>query len=163
MTAYFAYGANLDRAHMARTAPGARALGIGRLENHRLAIGGSGYGTLLPAPGREVWGLLWSLTPTDEAALDQFEGVARGFYCKGDRDVIDGSGTRHRAMVYLATDRGAGAADPDYLRQVLAAATALGFPESYLREISRLPTGTRTGDRWTPPAERVNGPKAPAR
>jgi gamma-glutamylcyclotransferase (GGCT)/AIG2-like uncharacterized protein YtfP len=163
MQLYFAYGANMDRAHMTRTAPGAGFLGVASLPSHRVAIGRSGYGTLVPAPGGLVWGVLWSLTAADAAALDGFEGVAEGFYRRGTREVTDQTGAIRAAMVYLATDDRPGAAHPSYVEQVTAAARAAGLPEHYTSELARLPVGPATGDRWIPPAERGTRPKAPAR
>jgi len=154
MGSYFAYGANMDRAHMARMAPTARPIGPCQLGSHRLAIGRSGYGTLLPAPGRRVLGLLWELQPADERALDRFEGLAEGFYRKDTVEVEDVSGSTHRAMVYLATDDRPGEAHPSYVAQVEAAARALGLPDDYLREIAQLPTGASEGEDWIPPAAR---------
>ena len=163
MGLYFAYGANMDRAHMARTAPTARPLGIASLADHRISIGKSGYGTVIPTPGHQVPGFLWHLEAADEAALDAFEGVAEGYYRKDHLQVTDSLGAIHGVMAYRATDDRAGEAHPDYLAQVVAAARALGFPDDYIREIGRLPTGPATTDRWTPPAERPTRPKAPAR
>ncbi len=163
MGLYFAYGANLDRAHMARTAPTARPLGTAVLPDHRLTIGSSGYGTVIPAPGHRVSGLLWSLGPDDEAALDAFEGLAEGYYRKDERDVIDAAGTLRRVMVYLATDERPGEAHPAYLAQVVAAGRALGFSDEYLGEIIGLPTSAATTDRWTPPADRPPRLRPPER
>lgn len=160
MSLCFAYGANMDRDHMARTAPTARRLGVATLGNHRIAIAIAGYGTLVAAPGARVHGLLWDLKPSDEAALDLFEGVPRGFYRKAELEVTDGSGERHRAMIYLAADERPGRAHPAYLAQVAAAAEALGFPADYLAEVASLPVTAAESAPWVPPSERPIRPKA---
>ncbi len=163
MRLYFAYGANMDRAHMARTAPTAEARGIASLADHQVSIGASGYGTLIPAQGHRVWGMLWSLEAADEAALDAFEGVGEGYYRQADREVIDDTGIARPVMIYLATDDRLGAAHPSYVAQVAAAARAVGLADDYVHELARLPTSPAPGDRWIPPAEQPTRPKAPAR
>ncbi len=62
MTLYFAYGANMERAGMRKRCPGAVALGPARLRGWRYIIA-SGYGSVAPAQGCEVHGVLWRLTP----------------------------------------------------------------------------------------------------
>ena len=156
---YFAYGANMDREHMRRTAPAARSLGTARLAGHRIAIGRAGYGTVVPDPAGLVHGVLWDLTPEDEAALDHFEGVADGWYRKEIREVTGATGPV-TAMLYLAADPTPGRASPDYLRQVRAAAAAAGLPLDYQAGLAALPLdpGENT-EPWKPPCQQ---PKKPA-
>jgi hypothetical protein len=140
-TVYFAYGANLDRAHMARTAPRATALGPAVLPDHRLAIGAAGYATLVPAAGAEVHGLLWHLTGDDERRLDEFEAVPTGFYRKRRIAVRAVTGEPVDAMVYLAADARPGHPVPGYLERILRSAEALGFPAAYREAIAALAGG----------------------
>jgi gamma-glutamylcyclotransferase (GGCT)/AIG2-like uncharacterized protein YtfP len=137
---YFAYGANLDREHMARTTPGAVALGRAVLPDHRVLIAAAGYATLGPAPGEEVHGFLWRLTPEDERRLDQFEGVPVGLYRKARAMVRTANGEERPVMIYLASDPTPGLAARGYLDQILRAAEALGFPPGYRAALARLPS-----------------------
>ena len=50
MTLYFAYGANMERAAMAKRCPGAQPLGPALLRGWRYVIA-QGYGSVAPAPG----------------------------------------------------------------------------------------------------------------
>ncbi len=150
---YFAYGANMDRAHMSQAAPGATVIGVATIADHRLTIGHAGFGTLVPASGGRVCGLVWNLTPTDEKSLDQFEGIDRGFYRKAIMAVTTSDGT-FDAMVYLAVDARPGKASPDYLRQVVAGARAAGFPADYLAELVELPEDACAAGPWIPPSGR---------
>jgi len=154
MTLYFAYGANLDDRHMAATAPGATPIGRATLENHRLVVAYGGFATVIASPGHTVPGLLWRLTPDDEAALDRFEGVAVGFYRKADC-VVRGERGPKKAMIYLACDERPGAAEPAYLNQIRDAALRLSFPPEYREYLSTLPRRSSLGelDRWTPPCQ----------
>jgi gamma-glutamylcyclotransferase (GGCT)/AIG2-like uncharacterized protein YtfP len=150
---YFAYGANLHRAHMGRVAPGAALIGGGTVADHRVAIGRAGFGTLIPASGRVVHGLLWDLTERDERALDRFEGVDRDFYTKVVLAVTTAGGTVD-AMVYLAVDARPGKASPDYVRHVVESAGAARFPADYLAELAGLPQDESAAGPWIPPGER---------
>ena len=50
MTLYFAYGANMERAAMAKRCPGAQPLGPALLRGWRYVIA-QGYGSVAPASG----------------------------------------------------------------------------------------------------------------
>jgi hypothetical protein len=139
---YFAYGANLDRDHMRRTAPGATPSGTARLPGYRVAIGHAGFGTLVPDPAGVVLGLLWELTPDDERALDRFERVGDGLYHK-QLVGVDWGGVPIDAMIYVAADNRPGAAHPDYLRWIAGAAAGCGFPTDYVRSLEDLPRDCR--------------------
>lgn len=152
---YFAYGANMDRGHMSRTAPGAVLLGHAVLDGYRVVIGKAGYGTVVPGGDTVVHGILWRLTERDEEALDDFEGIAQGLYRKDVVAVRTAAGVE-QAMVYLATDDRPGVTSADYVRQVVAAARAAGLPAEYVRGLESLPQDDSTG-RWIPPGGRSTG------
>ncbi|WP_439575307.1 gamma-glutamylcyclotransferase family protein [Phreatobacter sp.] len=79
---YFAYGSNMNVAQMARRAPHARPLGIGRLDHHRLFFTCDGYAAVRFRRGASVYGVVWRIEARDVAALDRYEGVAEGWYVK---------------------------------------------------------------------------------
>jgi len=128
-------------------------LGPATLMGYRVAIGRAGYGTLIPDDHARVHGVLWQLTDQDEAALDQFEAVDQGIYHKACVTVRR-AGSEDRAMVYLAVDGSPGVANPDYVRQVVAAARASGLPVDYVDSLTRLPQDEST-EPWVPPVARV--------
>jgi hypothetical protein len=158
---YFAYGANLDRDHMRQTAPGAVLVGPAILADHRVTIGRAGYGTLVPAPGEHVPGVVWQLTPADEAALDRFEGVDRGFYIKETREVATASGIEPM-MVYVAVDQRPGVASSDYVRRIADAALAAGLPPQHVDALRTLPQDGNASQPWVPPIARTDGAPAVA-
>src|SRR5580704_13586754 len=80
MTLYFAYGSNIQRAAMRDRCRGAGALGPAVLEGYRFFIGIDGWGSVKPAPGYKVHGVLWRLTPRDVAALHAYELLHKGLY-----------------------------------------------------------------------------------
>ncbi|MBE7220012.1 MAG: gamma-glutamylcyclotransferase [Caulobacteraceae bacterium] len=141
MTLYFAYGANLDRAGMARRCPRSRPLGTARLEGHRFRIMEHGYATVVPVSGAEVHGVLWEVAPDDLPALDAFEEVDAGLYLRAALLVHHGP-HRSEAMVYLAGSTAVGVPCPGYMEAVLRAATGWALPSAYLAELRGWLPGT---------------------
>lgn len=134
-TVYFSYGANMDPVHMAEHCPGAIRLGKAILPDHAFGIAAGHYGTVRASPGGSVHGVLWRLTQADEAALDEFEGIAKGFYRKDSAKVRDETGLPVEAMFYRPVDDTPGAASQRYLENIIDVASQLGFPEPYLEEL----------------------------
>ena len=73
---------------MARRCPRSKALGLARLERHRLAVMREGWLTAVRDPRSAVHGVLWDLALADVAALDRYEGVPQGLYAKLMQAVI---------------------------------------------------------------------------
>ena len=88
MPLYFAYGSNMDVDAMARRCPRSKALGLARLERHRLAVMREGWLTAVRDPASAVHGVLWELALSDIAALDRYEGLSQGLYVKLTQPVI---------------------------------------------------------------------------
>ena len=137
MTSYFAYGANMDPVHMAECCPQAKRLGIATLPGRSFRIAAKGYGDAAPAVGGELRGVLWELSPSDEVALDGFEGVPEGHYRKEYVSVLEGGGREVAAMLYRAADSAPGRPVPGYLERILAVAQELEFPAEYLESLRR--------------------------
>lgn len=80
-TVYFGYGSNLWKHQMIQRCPTSKYLGIARLNGYRWIINGRGYANVVQNSylddfqPNEVWGLVYSLQPNDEANLDINEGV----------------------------------------------------------------------------------------
>jgi gamma-glutamylcyclotransferase (GGCT)/AIG2-like uncharacterized protein YtfP len=136
MTLYFAYGANMERAAMARRCPGAVALGPARLSGRRYVIA-EGYGSIAPAAGMRVYGVLWRLTPRDLAALNAFESLDSGLYRRAMLTVETGA-QRARALVYVGRRRGKRRPIPGYQERLVAAAQEWRLPPFYVAELRRL-------------------------
>ena len=102
-TLYFAYGSNIDLKQMARRCPAAQVVGPVTLENYELAFRGSGFATIVPKNGSVVHGLLWSITPLCEQALDRYEGYPR-HYTKEPVTVRRANGREASVMVYVMAE-----------------------------------------------------------
>lgn len=134
MPLYFAYGANMDVAAMALRCPVSRLIGSGHLRGYRFIIMREGYASVVRAPARIVWGVLWDLASDDIPALDRYEGVAGGLYTKATLPVRTPEGVK-RALVYLGGSTAPGRPRPGYLDAVLSAARAAQLPPAYIREL----------------------------
>ena len=131
MRHYFAYGSNMDRAHMAMLCPRAEALGAARIDHHRFFIAAGGYGSIAPRRGATVHGVLWRITARDRLALDGYEAVGDGLYQPAALPVHHG-GKLLRALVYLANDAKPGRPSARYRAAVIAAARQWKLPEDYV-------------------------------
>jgi len=117
----------MDVGGMARRCPRSKALGLARLERHRLALMREGWLTAARDPRSAVHGVLWDLALSDVAALDRYEGVSRGLYVKLMQPVIAERAPK-QAIVYFGANAGPGAARPGYMAEVLAAARSWPLP-----------------------------------
>jgi len=87
-TIYFGYGSNLWQKQMLMRCPTSEYLGVARLDNYRWMINDRGYANVVqiqspssaePNYANVVYGLVYSLQPSDEKSLDKSEGVPRAY------------------------------------------------------------------------------------
>lgn len=143
---YFAYGSNMRRAAMRRRCPDARAVGLAALAGYRFFIGLDGWGSVRPARGAAVYGVLWKLTPRDLAALHAYELLHKGLYEVRHLPVRSG-GRSLPALVYLLRRRRAGQPKPGYVEMIAAAARDWQLPEDYIVSVERWSVSRFTGAR----------------
>jgi hypothetical protein len=143
VTLYFAYGANMERAAMEKRCPTAQPLGPALLRGWRYVIA-QGYGSIAPASGMCVFGVLWRLAPRDLAALNAFESLDSGLYRRTMLTVETGA-ERARVLVYVGAQRGKRSPMPGYQERVVAAAADWKLPARYVAELARLAPGYRAG------------------
>ena len=122
---------------MGRRCPRSKALGLARLERHRLAVMREGWLTAVRAPSSTVHGVLWDLALSDIPALDRHESLSQGLYVKLTQAVIAERGPK-QAIVYFGVNAGPGAARPAYLAEVLAAARSWPLPGEAVAALERM-------------------------
>jgi hypothetical protein len=127
MPLYFAYGSNMSVQAMARRCPRSKAIGVARLQRHRIAVMREGWLTAVRDPRSAVHGVLWDLVLSDMPALDRYEGLAQGLYAKAVQPVVAPGGAR-RALVYFGANAGPGIPRSDYIADIVAAARAWSLP-----------------------------------
>lgn len=131
---YFAYGSNMDRQQMRDRCPEAVLLGTARLPGYRFIINRAGVASVVLTGCHEVFGVLWDITATNEAALDDYEGLDEGWYSKTRLPIITRHG-RVQAMLYIACDQTEGVPHRHYLANIVAAALEFDFPATYVGEL----------------------------
>lgn len=135
MPLYFAYGSNMDVEAMRTRAPNSRALAAARLPRWRFIVMKGGYGSVAPDPQRTVYGVLWDVALSDVRLLDRYEDVASGLYRKIQQPVLREGGGSARALIYVGATTARGEPRPGYMENVIAAARAWSFPDTYVREL----------------------------
>jgi len=106
---YFAYGMNTNKEEMAYRCPGARSLGKAVLLGYRFEF--KSFATIVPSPKEQVEGVLWTITDSDESALDMLEGYPE-FYDKKTVSV-EHANQSYIAMTYIMGPREQGYAPSD--------------------------------------------------
>jgi hypothetical protein len=122
---------------MARRCPRSKALGLARLERHRLAVMREGWLTAVRNPSSAVHGVLWDLALSDISALDRHESLSQGLYTKETQPFVAERGPR-RAIVYFGANAGPGVLRPAYIAEVLAAARSWPLSADGVGALERL-------------------------
>jgi hypothetical protein len=144
MALYAAYGSNMDPAQMALRAPHSPQRGGGWLMGWRLTFGGEDLGwegalaTLVEEPQHQVFVMLYDLTPTDVARLDEWEGGGIGLYRKIRVRVHSLEGDE-LAWCYVLDAYEGGLPSARYIGILADAAEAAGAPDDYVAEIRSRP------------------------
>ena len=98
---YFAYGMNTNKEEMAYRCPGAMPMGRAILPGYRLEF--KSFATIVPSPKESVEGVLWTITDSDESALDMLEGYPE-FYDK-KTVLVEYTNQSYIAMTYIMGPR----------------------------------------------------------
>ncbi len=120
---------------MATRCPGAAFVGTARVDDHAFRVNRNHHATIVPAAGKVVHGVLWTITEADQAALDDYEGVAIALYRRHEVRVMHADGRAETAMTYLARNTEATLTGGPYFDALLAAARRLGLPTEYVTEL----------------------------
>lgn len=136
MRLYFAYGSNMDRAHMKKLCPQAEPMGVAEIVHHAFFISHGGYGSIGRKRLSTVKGVLWKISARDLVALDGYEAVGDGLYQHAFMPVkFDGK--LMKALVYVANDPRQGRCRPEYRRMVFEAAKSWNLPADYLAGLDK--------------------------
>jgi gamma-glutamylcyclotransferase (GGCT)/AIG2-like uncharacterized protein YtfP len=136
MRLYFAYGSNMDRAHMAKLCRSAEALGVATAENQLYFIAAAGYASMTPRRNARTYGVLWKIGAQHIPKLDAYESVDSGLYASAPIPVRH-NGKLLRAMIYFALEAKPGYPKPGYQENVIAASHAWEFPPEYLAHLEK--------------------------
>jgi gamma-glutamylcyclotransferase len=151
----FSYGSNTNPGIMAERCPGAETVGAARLMDYRLCFprysrvhNGALVG-IEPSPGHAVWGVLFSIPPSEVDILNYHEGYdARAPLARNVR--VLRAITVHRVGSYDPVNAQAYFTIPDgtaerpsreYLQQIIDGATYHGLPKTWIAALERLAAG----------------------
>lgn len=132
---YFAYGSNMNWTQMKRRCPSSRFVCVGRLADYQFGITrhsrlrDCGTANVFPAPGKEVWGVVYQVDDGDLFGLDAFEDG----YRRETLVVHDETGQRFDVLVYIAQlERNVPPPNAEYKRLIVEGAKHWGIPRIYL-------------------------------
>jgi gamma-glutamylcyclotransferase (GGCT)/AIG2-like uncharacterized protein YtfP len=137
VSAYAAYGSNMDPARMGARCPHSPMRGTGWLVGWRLTFGGEEHGwdgalaTVVEDPLEQVFVAVYDVTPEDVVHLDALESADTGLYRKTHVRVQTLSG-EVLAWVYVLDAFEGGLPSASYLGILAEAAQAAGAPQDYL-------------------------------
>ena len=132
---FAAYGVGINRAEMAKRCPTAKLLGATTLRNHRLTFRGThaaAVANIEPTKGCSVPVLVWDIAPSDEVALDLYEGFPHLYEKQQVKIRLDGMLVNCMAYV-MRGDRPLGKPSAFYYSAVLEGYKAAGFDVDILR------------------------------
>jgi len=129
--AVFFYGLFMDESLLASKGAHVTESAIGYVDGYSLRIGERA--TLLPEPNGRAYGVLMKIAPEDAAALYSEQSVAD--YVAEPLVVTLPGDIRVPAVCYNLPAAKLVGTNPDYAAALLALATKLGLPDSYLSQI----------------------------
>jgi len=126
---YLAYGSNMNIKQMSRRCPTAVVVGHTMLENWKLVF--NGVATVERSKGDSVPIVVWDIQPSDEKALDIYEGWPRMYRKEMRRIRLDGKLVN--AMIYIMNDvRGYHPPSEGYYQTILSGYESAGFDTKIL-------------------------------
>lgn len=139
---YFAYGSNLDpRTFLGRRGMRPRDAQVAMLVDFRLTFdlpvgpGERGVANLLPAPGDDVHGVVYEISPAQAVHLDRTEGAPRSYH-RTDVELCTPAGERLQAFTYVSPHRSEGRKPSQrYMALLLRGAQHHGLPRAYLARL----------------------------
>ncbi len=149
---YFAYGSNLDPVQWRDRCPRSPFAAVARLAGHYLAfprrspIRNCAVASIVPEPGRVVWGVLYHMDVDDLAGLDRREGFyadrpGESRYRRAPVTVTRAGGASVDAFTYVAVPSPApGLPSAAYLRHLVDGARHHRLPKAYISALASVPT-----------------------
>ncbi|GAB6037580.1 gamma-glutamylcyclotransferase [Fundidesulfovibrio butyratiphilus] len=144
----FVYGSDMHENQIRSICSNPVVVGIARLANHRMAFHGytplwdGALETVVPCPGREVWGVIHALGPRDAQRLDAWHDArldGSGPFFHWPAEVTDTNGVTHKVLLYKKDILGqATLPSREYLEFILEAARRRGLPRDHVAELAAM-------------------------
>ena len=143
-TLYFAYGSNLSIRQMRRRCPGSEVVGRARLPDYRLGFTRyatkrkGGVADIVPEPGAEVWGALYTVDDDRDGGARRVRGRAARVSPHGRERVLDDEGAELVAVAYYANKTGrVRARDASTWASSSPAHATTSLPDEYIQALER--------------------------
>jgi gamma-glutamylcyclotransferase len=149
VTRLFAYGSNMASAEIQAWCPNARFAGVARLRNRRLELRrrsfrwGGGAADIVPAPGEEVWGVLYEIPAGALDRLDAKEGEGLAYRRIAVEVEVEAGGRRLPAEAYevVVKEPKEVPPTPEYAALLVRGARERGLPEEWVARLAALRPG----------------------
>ena len=152
---YFAYGSNMDFKQMRQRCPSAQFVAVAKLPNHRLEFTREskkwqcGVSDVVESSREDVWGVVYDITETEFASLDQDEGFRPGraksenSYNREQRHVFRDGDENQAILVWIYI--GNHQSDPPlpntaYKQQLVNGAKYWHLPPTYIAKLKKIKT-----------------------
>lgn len=146
---YFAYGANMNAGQMKARCPGAKAIAVAKLAQHRLCFFGhrkrwdGAEETVLPDTNSCVWGVVYEVSHSGLDRLDAWQGVrldGSGRYFHSPATVEGTDGTAYQVLIYRKDVlQQAQPPSAEYLDFILDGAVGHHLPSGYIDGLKATP------------------------
>ena len=147
---HFAYGSNLNSVQLQARCADAKLVAVAKLADHQ--VGFYGYTsewdgaeeTVIETPGKELWGVIYELTPSGKEKLDDWQDAlfdGSGAYYHSPAKVTDQDGKVYSVLLYKKAQLG----EPkkpseEYLNYIVKGAEERGLPSAYVEQLRSVET-----------------------
>jgi gamma-glutamylcyclotransferase len=145
---YFAYGSNMNHEQMLARGANPKVVGAAKLPDHQLAfydysaVWDGAEETVVPAPGHDVWGVVYELSPSDRERLDDAQDArldGTGAYFHSPAKVTDLEGNVYTVLLYKKDKQGIPQKpSQEYLNFIVQGAVDHQLPSGYVETLRRM-------------------------
>jgi hypothetical protein len=143
---YFAYGSDMNNEQMLARGAKPKVVGAAKLPDHQLAffdysaVWDGAEETVVPAPGHDVWGVVYELSPYDRERRDVAQDArldGSGAYFHSPAKVTDLEGKVYNVLLYKKDKQGIPEKpSQEYLNFIVQGAVDHQLPSGYVKELS---------------------------
>ncbi len=141
----FAYGSNMNKEQMLARGANPKVVAAAKLADHQLAffdysaVWDGAEETVLPAPGHDVWGVVYELSPADRERLDNAQDArldGTGAYFHSPVKVTDQAGKVYTVLLYKKNKLGIPQKpSQEYLNFIVQGAVDRQLPSAYVETL----------------------------
>ncbi len=131
----------MNRDQMIARCPNSKPFAKAKLLGFRFAINSRGVATIVPDKEEAAWGVVWKISPLDEARLDLFEGIKMRVYLKRTIEVSFANNRQKKALTYVARNSKPGIPRIGYIDKIIEGAKFFGLPQKYITQLERFENG----------------------